>query len=266
MRASTLSTFEAIILGIIQGLTEFLPVSSSGHLTLAQRLLGFNQLDRYILFDLVCHLGTLTAIFAVYFKEIRETLVNDRKKLLLILVATLPLFPLVFILKPIKTLFDQPQFLGYFFLMTALFLYVGIRFGKNCERPSHEKRRWKQALAIGFSQAFAILPGISRSGSTISCARVLGWSREDAVSFSFMLAIPTILGGTLLEGLHAYRDWGMTDPLPNAAYAYTAGFLTSMAVGYGALKLLVKLVQNDKLSFFVWYCLFIACLCFYTLR
>src|SRR5258705_3070450 len=107
-----MSTFEAIILGIIQGLTEFLPVSSSGHLELGQYVLGLTHLDRYVLFNLVCHLGTLCAVFAVFLPQIKDTLVSDRKKLIQVIIGTLPLFPLVLLMKPIKSLFDQPQYLG----------------------------------------------------------------------------------------------------------------------------------------------------------
>lgn len=247
-RVYPLSTFEAIILGIVQGLTEFLPVSSSGHLILMQRFLGLTHLDQYVLFNLVCHLGTLVAIVSVYFKE----LLQNRKRLLLIGLATLPLFPLVFVLKPIKALFNQPQFLGYFFLITALLLYLGMRFEKS--EPPPEKERWKGALAIGLIQACAILPGVSRSGSTISCARILGWPKEEAVTFSFLLAIPTILGGVFLESFTAYQEWQAGTPIA----PYVAGFFTSLIVGYGTLKLLIHLVKNNGLWVFVWYCTLLA--------
>src|ERR1700722_19484541 len=125
-RAMTL--LQAIILGIVQGLTEFLPVSSSGHLALAQRLLGLENLHQYIIFDLVCHLGTLLAVLFVFRKTLQQLFVTQRALLFKVGFGTLPLFPLLFLIKPIKTLFDQPQFLGLFFFITALLLWCGIRF------------------------------------------------------------------------------------------------------------------------------------------
>jgi undecaprenyl-diphosphatase len=133
--------FEAIILGIIQGLTEFFPISSSGHLELGQYFLGFNHLENYIFFDLICHLGTLLALFLVFWKEIYGFFL-DRKYLSHIAIATLPLFPLVLIIKPLKTFFDQPQYLGFCFLFTAFLLYLG---GRQRVQAS-SKRTWRDSL------------------------------------------------------------------------------------------------------------------------
>jgi undecaprenyl-diphosphatase len=251
-----MTTFEAIILGIIQGLTEFLPVSSSGHLQLAQRLFGFTNLDQYILFDLVCHLGTLIAVVWVFFKQIQGTINSDRTRFWQVVLGTLPLFPLVFILKPIKAVFDQPEYLGYFFLVTAGLLYAGIHWGSTATDAVLQKRRWRDALVIGTFQAAAILPGVSRSGATISAGRLLGWHPQDAITFSFLLAIPAILGGVTLELMRLYTHG--TD-LPMISWqSYAAGFLTSFIVGYFALLLLMRLAAKDKFIYFVWYCLIIG--------
>lgn len=253
-----MSTIEAIILGIIQGLTEFFPVSSSGHLKLAQSILGFENLDKYIVFDLVCHLGTLMAIFCVFSEQIQQTLLINRTRCFQVILGTLPLFPLVLIMKPIKAIFAQPEYLGYCFLLTALFLFIGTKWGWHASPYYREKNKWRDAVTIGMFQAIAILPGISRSGSTISAGRTLGWGQQDAVSFSFLLAIPAILGGIILEFLQLLR---LSDPasLPPITWQqYTAGFITSFIVGYFALLLLMKLAGKDKLMYFVWYCLFIG--------
>lgn len=249
-----MSTIEAIILGIVQGITEFFPVSSSGHLKLGQYFLGLNDLDKYIIFDLVCHLGTLLAIVCLFFKDIKESFTSNKALLLKIVIATLPLFPLLLILKPIKSLFNAPQYLGFFFMATALLLYIGIRLGSSAKPETLQKYRWRDPLFIGIFQAAAILPGVSRSGSTISGARLLGWDPEAAVRFSFLLAIPAILGGICIEILQITLK-PESHAIPSLSWIeYTAGFVTSFIVGTFALILLQKLAVKQKFMYFVGYC------------
>lgn len=243
-----MTTWEAFLLGLIQGVTEFLPVSSSGHLALAQHFLGFEKIQNYLLFDLICHLGTLCAIFLVFFSVIKESLLQFNRFWQVIL-GTLPLFPLVLILKPIKSIFDQPEYLGPCFLISACLLFASIysRFPVI--------KGWRASLTIGAFQAIAILPGISRSGATISAARLLGWDKEKAIQFSFLLAIPAILGGIILEGWSAFKNptAGMIESGP-----FLVGFITSFIVGYFSLRLLIRLVGQDKWIYFAWYCLFLG--------
>lgn len=254
-----MSTLEAIILGIIQGLTEFLPVSSSGHLELGQKLMGMKNLDHYIIFDLVCHLGTLLAIFYIFFPQIKNILAFDRVGLYQIILGTLPLFPLLLIMKPIESIFDQPQNLGYCFLLTAVLLYAGIRFGRSESFEALHKRQWRNPVVIGIFQAVAILPGVSRSGSTISAARLLGWQKQDALAFSFMLAIPAILGGTALELFKLFFKPGLHAPDSIGFVQYAAGFATSFVIGCAALLLLMKLAAKDsRFIYFAWYCFFLG--------
>ena len=242
-----MSTLEAIFFGIVQGLTEFLPVSSSGHLQLSQYFLGLENLKNFILFDLICHLGTLVAIVAVLYPQIKAM---DRNRFRQVILGTLPLFPLVLLLKPIKVLFDAPQYLGFFFLFTALMLSMGIKFGCNKNPQLLTKHKWRDALVIGIFQAVAVLPGISRSGSTISGARLLGWNQQEAVTFSFLLAIPAILGGTCLEVLQLMRH-----PLPTLSLTqYFIGFITSFGIGYFALSWTKRLATQNKFFYFAWYC------------
>lgn len=246
-----MTTWQAFLLGLIQGVTEFLPVSSSGHLALGQYFLGFEHLNDYILFDLICHLGTLTAIFFFFFRIIKESLALHSTRFWQVCIGTLPLFPLVLILKPIKSIFDQPQFLGPCFLISAclIFASVYLRF----PLPFKQQRKWQEPLAIGCFQAIAILPGISRSGATISAAKMLGWQKENAVQFSFLLAIPAILGGAILEG---FRAWHSPENISNISLTpYIVGFFTSFIFGLFSLSLLIRLVINDKWSYFAWYCL-----------
>jgi len=244
-----MTLWQALFLGLIQGITEFLPISSSGHLALGQYFLGFKHLQDYIFFDLVCHLGTLVAIFYVFFPVIKENFSFRQPRFWQIVLGTLPLFPLVLILKPIKALFDQPQLLGPCFLISA-----GVLFASLSWRFSFSNRNgWKDSLAIGLFQAIAILPGISRSGATISAGRILGWSKENAIQFSFLLAIPAIMGGTLLE---SWQVWHHPMNLFTVnPWSFVVGFFTSCIVGIFSLKMLIRLVIQDKWSYFVWYCL-----------
>lgn len=250
-----MTTLDALILGIVQGITEFLPVSSSGHLHLFEHLLGFKELDRYIVFDLACHLGTLLAIFLVFFQSIKN-LFFDKTRLYQIIIATLPLFPLVFIMKPIKAIYGDPSYLGMFFILTSVILFIGVYFGKTVSVPQREKKRWHDAFYIGLWQAAAILPGVSRSGSTISGARLLGWNATDAVTFSFLLAIPTILGGTVLELFNWFKHPEAIANLPSEHYL--VGFFVSFFTGLAALKVLFYVVTHNKFSYFAWYCLFLG--------
>lgn len=248
-----MTTIDAIILGIIQGLTEFLPVSSSGHLELVQHLLGMQDLEQYILFDLVCHLGTLLAIFFIFFNQIKDLIFENTSRLKQLTLATLPLFPLVLVMKPIKAAYADPVYLGFFFLITSCILFLGLRFGKTTSEKQRERHTWRDAMIIGTWQAAAILPGVSRSGSTISGARLLGWTPNEAVSFSFLLAIPAILGGATLEII---KLWQHPESVSSVSpIHYGLGFVVSFVVGIASLQLLIRLATHNKFAYFAWYCL-----------
>ena len=251
-----MNALDALLLGIVQGLTEFLPVSSSGHLKLMQYFLGMRDLDHYIIFDLVCHLGTLLAIVIVFFQNIKNAVLHTPYKIRQVIIATLPLFPLVLLMKPIKAAYADPAYLGYFFILTSLILFAGVKFGRSVSETVRKERTWSDALKIGLWQALAILPGVSRSGSTISGARLLGWNTNDAVVFSFFLAIPAILGGTTLELFKFFQH------PENAAQIslinYFIGFVVSFAVGFFSLQLLIRLALQNKFYYFAWYCLFLG--------
>lgn len=252
----SMTVFDAVILGIVQGLTEFLPVSSSGHLKLVQFFLGLKELDKYIMFDLACHLGTLLAIILVFSKDLKSALTNNFHQMALIFIGTLPLFPLVLVLKPIKSLYASPDMLGYFFLVTSAILFLGIRFGPSEKAKTNDKHNKKDALHIGLWQALAIVPGISRSGATISGARLLGWNYADAVRFSFLLAIPAILGGTALELFSWWKAPESIAILPIEYYAL--GFAFSFVTGYTSLRLLIGPLIKRKFLYFGWYCLLLG--------
>ncbi len=253
-----MTIWQAFLLGLIQGITEFLPISSSGHLALGQYLLGFKNLHEYILFNLVCHLGTLTAILYVFFPIIKENLTFRSSRLWQVGLGTLPLFPLLLILKPIKSIFNQPELLGPCFLVSACLLFASVywRFPQDDHREKYKK--WQEPLTIGLFQSIAILPGISRSGATISAARLLGWSKENAIQFSFLLAIPAILGGTILE---SWQAWHASETIlfKINPWAFVVGFFTSCLVGCLSLWALIRLIIQDKWVYFAWYCLILGC-------
>ncbi len=246
-----MGVLEAIILGIVQGATEFLPVSSSGHLVLAQHLLGFKDLHNYLLFNLVLHLGTLLAIFIVFFKPLLHAF-TEKKRIMQVILATLPLFPLLFLLKPIEDMFDRPELLGYFFILTALLLYIGLRQSPRAQ-ITETAAPYRDAFIIGLFQALAILPGISRSGATISGAFIIGWGSQAAVFFSFLIAIPAILGSAVLEGLHILKEPSAFQGIPVSIYLW--GFIAAFLTGLAALLLLIRLAAKNKLQYFIWYCL-----------
>lgn len=241
----------ALLLGIIQGFTEFLPVSSSGHLSILQRLFGTAPLSDYILFNLVCHLGTLVATIVLLFDEIRHM---TRQKFVQITLATLPLFPLVFIVKEIKTLIDTPLLLGFDFMITGGILFLGSYFSKE-ERRSLSKRG---ALLVGLSQTLALLPGISRSGTTISCGKIIGLTDKEAIRFSFLLAIPTILGASFLESIAL---WKGQNSVEIGVAPYLAAFFASLICGLAALKFLQTLGMKRVLRYFACYCTIVGVLC-----
>ena len=256
--------FAALILGIVQGLTEFLPVSSSGHLVLFQEVLPVAGDE--VLFDLVVHIGTLLPVVWFY----RDSLIQmarapfaekgalserpGTKLIVLVGLATLPTAVIGLGLKDVfEALFDTPQVLALTFAITGGLL-IATRFARRGSTDASSMLYW-QALLIGLAQGLAIAPGISRSGTTIAIALFLGLDREFAARFSFLLAIPAILGAFVLtakDAVWAEVHWG---PL-------IVGFLASMVSGYGALVLLVKLVKDGNFDKFAWYvwALALACL------
>lgn len=235
----------AFFLGVVQGLTEFFPVSSSAHLKLAKMVFGVTETP--VLFDLSCHLGTLAALLWFFKKEVAEILISDRKKILYLSLALLPLFPIYFLLKTPREYLSAPRFLGVFLMVTGLLLFFGQRF--------QFKKRGKMIrdlLLIGTMQGAALIPGLSRSASTISCAKVLGWSPNEAVRFSFLLAIPTIIGGNLVEMRRLVQSGELRESFNLECFI---GMATSFIVGMGVIRLAMHLLERDKLSVFAWYCL-----------
>lgn len=264
-----MSIIEAILQGILQGLTEFLPVSSSGHLSLFQHFTGLDG-EGAVTMTIVFHLGTLVAVFIAFWEKIRNLITEafrmlrdvftgkfrwksmnpERRMIMMIIVSILPLFGF-YIFKDFFEGFANDSSImaeGFCFLYTAALLFLSMKYG-NGSRSAGETTV-PAALTVGVFQGIALLPGVSRSGSTISAALFTGMKREDAVEYSFILGIPVILAGAAVKLGEASGSEVRENLLPLAV-----GFIVSAAAGYFAIGLIKKLVANDKFHVFAWYAL-----------
>jgi undecaprenyl-diphosphatase len=243
---------KAILLGIIQGLTEFLPVSSSGHLAIFQELFAFG--DSSLLLDVFLHVGTLVPVFIVFRRDIRSLFTTRRRWLPLLAAGTVPIVLVgVFLHDEVSVAFASVRLVGVLLMVNGVALLAGSRLDTGAAR---RPAGWLHAAVVGIAQAAAILPGISRSGSTISTGLATGLSRENAARFSFLLAIPAILLAL------AYKLWGVfdgTESVSNGIWGpIVAGTVVSMLVGYAALRALLAVVRRHKLAYFGWYCLVVG--------
>jgi undecaprenyl-diphosphatase len=249
------SQTQALVLGVVQGLTEFLPVSSSGHLVLGQKLLGLRESE--LLFDVVVHVGTLLAV-AVYFHRdlwmmLRGLWVSDsqgrqgRRLILLVIVGSIPAGLAGFFLKDLfEGLFGSVLAVGYALCLTGCILVFTRWAGQGrVQLPECGPGR---ALLVGLAQALAITPGISRSGATIACGLLMGLERSFAARLSFMLSIPAILGALVLQLMDL--EQGQSIPLASLFI----GGISSALSGYVALYLLVKMVHKGSIHVFAPYC------------
>ncbi len=262
-----MNAFQAIILGAIQGLTEFLPVSSSGHLVIFQHLFGLKEPELF--FDISVHMGTLIAVILVFWKEIRAITISlvrffillfkkeatisyiyqdlDLKMAFLIIIGSIPTAVLGLALYGIKDqVFSSVFIVGIMLLLTGFLLFITYWIKKDGK--SVEGFSIKDALIIGLMQGIAIIPGISRSGSTIAAGLLLGLNRETAARYSFLLSLPAILGAEIL----CLKDVSTHTALPITVILL--GAITAFAVGYCSLKVLLYVVKQGRLYVFTPYC------------
>jgi len=281
-----MNILNAVLLGIIQGLTEFLPVSSSGHLVLLQKIFGIEE--PALLFDTMLHVGTLAAVFVVLWADIWAILRKLNQPLTAyLIIATIPavIFALVF-KKPLEKAFETGQFLGLCFLLTSALLVMAELLSRRAARgvSAHGNLKkagemsWLDALIIGILQAVAIIPGVSRSGATLSGALSRKLDRDFAARFSFLLSIPAILGAAVfqLKGVVSAiktADTNAISDIKNVAYlqvkvgntaglpvsggigtaAIIAGTLSAAIVGFFAVRLMLKIVREKSLWGFAIY-------------
>ena len=239
---------EIIILGIIQGITEFLPISSSGHLVIAQIILGVKSPGNTL--EVLFHFGTLMSVVYVFFEDIKKIFLtmnekNNQLYIFYIIIATLPAIFAGLLLKDyFLIIFDNVYLVGLALCSTGLLLILSKRFKNNQKAIA-----FSSSILVGIAQAIAIIPGISRSGSTISICMYLGIPPKEAARFSFLLSIPVILGASILSFLEIES---------NLTFNYltlTVAVITSFVTGVLALKILLKILETGRFYFFGFYCL-----------
>lgn len=244
--------WHALILGIVQGLAEFLPVSSSGHLVLVRELFGIS--GDYLLFDVMVHVGTLLAIFIVFFKDIIALFKPPFKTIGLIALASIPAVIVGLLLDDqIESLFSSGKYLCFFFLFTAILMMVTEFLAKRTKES--KPLGIKTAIVMGLMQGVAIFPGISRSGSTIFGGTVAKGERSEIAKFSFFMSVPVILGSAVLQLFKAdfaVIEWGNI----------IIGMVSSFISGLLAIKLMMKVISKANYKWFALYLLIISVLSF----
>ncbi len=281
--------WQALVLGFTQGLTEFLPVSSSGHLTFLQRVLGINIGGAELFFNIILHMGTLIAVCAIFWRDILNLFKKPYKTLLYLIVATIPAAVIGLLLDDIIE--EQIMggaysgiFLAVFFFFTACVLFATEVFAKRRYSPSYNWKRysvagdvyadrkplplcWRTTLPMGFAQAIAILPGVSRSGSTIAAGTFAGGSAEDVSKFSFLMSIPVILGSffvSLVKGI-LDKETGLAYSFevagPQFGWCIAIGLLVSVISGLFAIKVMLVAIKKANYKWFSLYLVALSITC-----
>jgi len=252
-----MSLIEAALLGLLQGLGEFLPISSSGHLLLGRMVLGLtiDESPAYKMLDILLHVGTLIPVLIVFWKDWWAILKNPfkSKTLLLLFIASMPTLVVKVIFDDFIDGCDTGWFLGVSFLMTAVFLMVAEYVSSKKNRKT-DKPGFFHAIVMGCMQGIALLPGVSRSGSTLAGGLLSGLDRKSAAKFSFMMSAPAIAGALLLEGKDAIENGWIKDL---AVGPTIAGVVVAGVVGYLAIRFMLKLITKVSLN---WFALYVAIL------
>ena len=256
-----LEFIEAVFLGIVQGLTEFLPVSSSGHLLLGQYFLGLDQARFGLSFDVALHLGTLVAVVVFFWRDLvrmalaflrsfrhRDFSDPDQRLAYLVLASTVPAALIGYFLEDLfETAVRSPWVVVFNLVLVGVLFIVGEAVGRRTRQAS--KMSFWEALGIGLAQAAALVPGVSRSGATITLGLFLGLRREEAARFSFLMSAPIIAGaGTLQLGEVISKGMSAYDIL-----LFGIGFVSSAIVGYLAIRFFIRFVVNHSLRAFAYY-------------
>ena len=260
--------FSAIFLGFVQGLAEFLPISSSGHLSFFQNFFGLMDVEaENLFFDVLLHLGTLAAVFVAYWGEIKAMVLEfftmigvrklprgekpdrlSRRLIYFIIIGTLPLFVVLPIKDAVDRLYSNTIFIGCAFLLTGTLLFLSDRMTRG--NKDLKSATVVDILIVGVGQALAVVPGLSRSGTTVAAGMSRGFSREFAVKYSFLMSIPAVLGANLLalsDAIQEGVDWSLM-PM------YLAGVVTAAVFGYLAIRLLKFITQRGSFGGFSYYC------------
>lgn len=258
----------SFLLGLVQGIAEFLPISSSGHLAIAQNLLGMSDAGTVPeFFDVLLHLGTLVAVFVAYWADIKDMVLEffrgagdlihhstpnpvppARRLILLIILGTLPLFVVLPVKDAVQSLSNSMVFIGAALIVTGVLLFVSDRVKKG--RKNERTATWLDVLIVGIGQAIATMPGISRSGMTITTGCFVGFERKFAVRFSFLLSIPAVIGANILSLADAAKAGINWAEVP----VYLVGVVTAAVVGYLCIRLLRFIADRGKFGAFAYYC------------
>ena len=251
-----MTILQAIILGIIQGLTEFLPISSSGHLLLFEGIFGIQNNSMF--FNVLLHFASLLAVVIIFWKDIVDLFKHPfSERVKTFIIATIPTIIIALIIEKNFEDFIFTQFLGFCFLISAIVIFITFLLRKKTKNQVFSVNR-KQGFIIGIVQGIAVLPGISRSGSTICAALLQGVEREESAKFSFLLSIPVILGAMLFETVDGIKSgFGNINAL-----ACILGFIFSFLVALFTIKFMMKIVKNGN---WVWFSLYLFLLSIFVI-
>ena len=257
----------AVVLGIVQGVAEFLPISSSGHLSLLQHFFGMPEPDA--LYNILLHFATLAAVCAVYWRDVADMILEffrgianlfsrkegqgrppeGRRLVLLVILGTLPLFAVLPFDDAVEGLGANPVFVSVMLLVTGCILFLSDRYGGG--RKNARTATVKDVLLVGAAQGFATIPGLSRSGTTISAGMALGFDRSFAVRYSFLMSLPAVFGATLLKVVKVAMGGTLEfELLP----MYLTGMVVAGVVGYFSIRLVKLLADKGKFGRFAYYC------------
>ncbi|MCL2421918.1 MAG: undecaprenyl-diphosphate phosphatase [Defluviitaleaceae bacterium] len=247
-----MSLFEAIILGLVQGLSEFLPVSSSGHLMVVHHLFGITEDN--LTFIIVLNMGSLMPLLITFRKDLWELIKNPfQKTTALLVIATLPVIIVTLLFESqIEAMFDSIQFLPFGFIVTGIILLLSDKLQKN--NKDIKSTTFVDAILVGCAQAVAVLPGLTRSGSTITASLARGLDRENAAKFSFLMSIPTAVGAMAFRINHVISGRILIEDLNFVNLG--AGFATAAISGFIAINFMLSIVKKAKLKYFALYYVF----------
>ncbi len=244
-----LKLWQAVLLGMLQGLTEFLPVSSSGHLVLFEKIFGV-ETGNLFFFNCMLHLGTLAAVILYYKKDVLAILKKPFAKMTwMLVIATIPAVVATVLLGDALDVLFAGKLLGLGFLLTAAILFVTEIYINNKHQRDLTQMNWLDALFIGIAQAFAIMPGVSRSGATISAGLGQGFRRAEACRFAMLLSMIAAVGGVVLDLPDVFRG----EVLGVSAGGILLGLLASFISGMGGLLFLDRVLRKKGLKPFAWY-------------
>lgn len=243
--------WQAIVLGLVQGIAEFLPISSSGHLVLFRQFMGLS--GDFLFFDVMLHVATLFAIGAVLYKDILRVFRPPYKPLFMIIVATIPAGVIGLLFSGIiESYFSTAKFIGFFFIATAVLMLVTEFIAKRNKKP--KEFGWKNAVGMGLMQAAGVFPGISRSGSTIFGGTVTGADRAQVATFSFLMSIPIIIASAVMTTIDVMNAPSVSVDL----LCVLVGMITAGVSGYFAIKLMFRAIKKANFKWFSLYLLIIG--------